>query len=271
MKDNLIQRVITALIGVAILIPALVLDQAGLWLFCFIVSLIGLWEFFRGMGAANPRYLWPSLAFSASVWLLALLERYFPATLPPDTHFVFIPLILPLIILIALFDKANDHPIDLLGTVVLGYMYCFVPFFLFYRFAAPIERTYDFTIPLGILFLTWTLDVSAYFAGRWFGKHPLYARISPKKTWEGAIIGGLMCIAMGTLMEYFLYDRHSWIAISVIIAPISQLGDLTESMFKRSRQLKDSGGILPGHGGMLDRFDGFFFSLPFLYLYFWWL
>lgn len=270
MKDNLIQRVITALIGVAILIPAIVLGPAGLWLFCVVVSIIGLWEFFRGMGASRPRYLWSGLGFGFLIWLLALAERY-DSNIPANTHLIAVALLLPAMNLIALFDDRTENPIQLLGVVVLGYLYCFTPFFLFYHFGAPLEGRYDFTIPLGILFLTWTLDVSAYFAGKWFGNHPLFARISPKKTWEGAIVGGLMCIGMGAFMESFLPGPHSWFVIGLIIAPISQLGDLTESMFKRARNLKDSGGILPGHGGMLDRFDGFFFSLPFLYCYFWFL
>ncbi|MCB0856159.1 MAG: phosphatidate cytidylyltransferase, partial [Bacteroidetes bacterium] len=141
---------------------------------------------------------------------------------------------------------------------------------LFYKISLPaISSEYDPSLPLGILLLTWVLDSGAYFAGRWLGKHPLFPRISPKKTWEGSIGGAVLCIALGVLLEKMLPAQpYNWIVIAAIISVFSQLGDLIESMFKRSIEIKDSGSLLPGHGGMLDRFDGIYVSIPFLFLYF---
>ena len=132
-----------------------------------------------------------------------------------------------------------------------------------------ISNDYDPFLPLGLLMLTWVLDSGAYFVGRWLGKRPLFPRISPKKTWEGSIGGAVLCIGLGVAMEQFLpAHSYNWIIIAAIISVFSQLGDLIESMFKRSIEIKDSGSLLPGHGGMLDRFDGVFVSTPFVFLYF---
>lgn len=120
---------------------------------------------------------------------------------------------------------------------------------------------------LGILFLFWTLDSFAYFGGRLFGKHKLFERISPKKTWEGSLIGAGFCIGLGVLFQFVWPVGWNWIVLAAIISVTGQLGDLVESMFKRSLQLKDSGGLLPGHGGILDRFDGFIISVPFIALF----
>jgi phosphatidate cytidylyltransferase len=126
---------------------------------------------------------------------------------------------------------------------------------------------YDFSIPLGILLLTWSLDVFAYFGGKYLGKHKLWERISPKKTWEGAIIGALCTMALAVTFEYVWPQTWSWLVVGGIVSVFSQLGDLVESMYKRGLSLKDSGGILPGHGGILDRFDGMLITLPMIYLF----
>ena len=104
------------------------------------------------------------------------------------------------------------------------------------------------------------------------GKNPLFARISPKKTWEGSIGGGLLCIGLGILFQLYMphngQDDFNWVVVALIISVFSQFGDLVESMYKRSLKLKDSGSILPGHGGILDRFDGVYLSMPFIYFYY---
>ena len=107
----------------------------------------------------------------------------------------------------------------------------------------------------------------AYFGGRFLGKHKLFERISPKKTWEGAIIGAAFCILLGYILQMTWLVQWNWIIVASIIAVFSQLGDLVESMFKRSIHIKDSGSLLPGHGGFLDRFDGIFLSTPVIFIY----
>ena len=126
---------------------------------------------------------------------------------------------------------------------------------------------------LAIIFLVWANDVGAYLAGSLFGRHRLFERISPKKSWEG-FAGGVLCaVAVGWL--YGLYagpgdTAHGllWSGAGLVVAVAGVLGDLVESMLKRSAGLKDSGNSIPGHGGFLDRFDALILAVPFVYAYF---
>lgn len=117
--------------------------------------------------------------------------------------------------------------------------------------------------------MIWTNDSFAFFVGKNFGKHKLFESVSPKKTIEGFIGGLLFAIIAGFLIgKYSTYFSISnWIIIAVIVAIFGSLGDLVESKFKRQAKVKDSGTIMPGHGGLLDRLDSLFFLAPFVYLY----
>lgn len=259
------------MVGVSILIPAIVLSPLGMWLFVFIVSLMSLWEFIRGMQVQQKRYVWVALACVAGFWGLEFFNILMAGKqeIPPSLYALVLILALPILEIVALFNKEENRPVETLGTIVLGYIYVVFPFYLFLDMSMPgPPSTYDFKIPLGTLFITWTLDVMSYFFGRFFGKNQLFPRISPKKTWEGSIGGVAFCLGMGVLMDIFLPTTYSWVVIAILTSLFSQMGDLVESMFKRSVNLKDSGKILPGHGGMLDRFDGMLLSIPFIYLYF---
>lgn len=270
-KNEVLVRAITGSIAVAIAIPAIVMSPYGMWLFGVIVSLVSFWEFMSGMSITKKRYLFTALAGGMSIWFLDFLKILSKDQIDISSVFyqAVIILILPTLGLISLFNKDEKRPLETLGTIVLGYLYVVFPIYLLYKIAFPTPSisSYNFWIPLGTLWLTWTLDVMAFAFGKILGKHPLFPRISPKKTWEGAIGGVIFCIGMAVLMDYFIPQKFSWLIISVLISVFSQLGDLVESMFKRSVKLKDSGKILPGHGGMLDRFDGMLISVPVIFLY----
>jgi phosphatidate cytidylyltransferase len=129
--------------------------------------------------------------------------------------------------------------------------------------------TYSYQIILGFFILLWTNDTGAYLSGKYFGKHKLFERISPKKTWEGSIGGGILTLAFAYVLSIYFTNLNitNWLIIGVLIAVFGGLGDLVESMLKRSLGIKDSGKLLPGHGGILDRFDGLLLSVPFVYGY----
>ncbi len=117
-----------------------------------------------------------------------------------------------------------------------------------------------------LMLLVWGADVGAYFAGRYFGKHKLAPNVSPKKTWEGVIGGMVMALVAVFVMSRFIELHHpifAFMLISLVTIAVSVLGDLVESLFKRSAGIKDSGGILPGHGGILDRIDSLTAAAPF--------
>lgn len=124
-------------------------------------------------------------------------------------------------------------------------------------------------VPCGIIFSIWINDTMAYIVGSLIGKNPL-AKISPKKTWEGTIGGALLCIILITLIGYFsrYYNFTDWIVIATCCAVFGTLGDLLESKLKRMAKIKDSGSIMPGHGGFLDRFDSLMVATPFVALYY---
>ena len=118
------------------------------------------------------------------------------------------------------------------------------------------------------LFLVWGNDVFAYLAGVTMGRHKMCERLSPKKSWEGFAGGVLGSLAVGALGAYVLNESYVvWIGLALVVSLSSVVGDLVESMFKRDAGVKDSGSIMPGHGGILDRFDAFILSAPFAFIY----
>jgi phosphatidate cytidylyltransferase len=149
--------------------------------------------------------------------------------------------------------------------LVFGIIYVVGPFYL--SIDLHVRDTSTLPKVLGMFLLIWTNDSFAYFTGRAFGKRKLFERISPKKTWEGTIGGILFTLLLGFIIGAYINKGEVlfWMVSALIIAPGAIFGDLLESLFKRSLNIKDSGKILPGHGGVLDRFDAALFTIPFFY------
>ncbi|MEZ4777464.1 MAG: phosphatidate cytidylyltransferase [Bacteroidia bacterium] len=272
MNNNLVQRILTALVAGSVTIAAIIFSPYGLWAFCTLVALAGLWEMLGLLGVTKRRYRWLTMIFAAVVWILLLLEIVADTILEmPATPYILAGVMaFPVLAITMLYDSKVVQPVQILSAILMSLVYCYLPLFLFYRMSVPaLIMDYDPALPMGILGLTWILDSGAYFVGRFMGKRPLFPRISPKKTWEGAIGAAVLCAGTGLLLDYLLApESFRWVVVALIISITSQLGDLVESMFKRSMAIKDSGNILPGHGGILDRFDGIYVSVPFLFLYF---
>lgn len=175
-------------------------------------------------------------------------------------------LLIYLLFIIELFLESRQ-PFLNIGNYLLGVAYVGIPFSLLIT----ISYWHDNYAPLrvfGLLLLTWTNDTLAYLIGSQIGKNPFFSRISPKKTWEGTL-GGIVCtFIMAFLLSKWIRDfgTDEWMLLAICVAVFGTLGDLVESMLKRSIKIKDSGSILPGHGGFLDRFDSFIFVLPFAWL-----
>jgi phosphatidate cytidylyltransferase len=174
-----------------------------------------------------------------------------------------------LLLILELFLKAS-LPFNNVALVLFSVFYLALPFSLLSRFTS-YSNTENFTpnVVAGILFLTWANDSFAYLVGSKIGKTPFFLRVSPKKTWEGTIGGGIFCmITAGIIAQFFTQlGLIDWLIVGGIIAVFGTLGDLVESLLKRSVGVKDSGSFMPGHGGFLDRFDAFIFCIPFVYFY----
>jgi phosphatidate cytidylyltransferase len=169
-------------------------------------------------------------------------------------------------ILIELWRK-QVSPIISVSLYTLSIAYLVIPFYLMNLLCT--ININSFSVLLGLILLIWTNDTFAYIIGSNFGKTPLFERISPKKTKEGTFGGITMTILTGSLISYFtqIDDTLFWLMASFICGICGVFGDLLESLFKRGLNIKDSGNILPGHGGILDRFDAILFTVPFYYLW----
>ena len=164
--------------------------------------------------------------------------------------------------------KKSTSPFNNLAYTYLGIMLTIVPFTFFHALAY-VNNGFNFHYPMAFLLLLWANDTGAYLVGMGMGRTKLFERHSPKKTWEGFIGGVAISAGVALIISHYYHDLlwHQWVVIAVIISCIGTLGDLVESMFKRSINVKDSGGILPGHGGLLDRFDGLLLAAPIVYSY----
>ena len=207
-----------------------------------------------------------------------ILSTLIASGILPQRYFLLLLPMMSIIMVVELYRR-QDRPFDSLAHTFFSVIYTAVPFSMF-PFAAFARSGLKSLLPheniifspgiiIGFFILIWANDTGAYLTGMSLGKHKLMERISPKKTWEG-FIGGIIIAA---LVAWFLSDwlgvvsRFSWVIISMIISVAGTYGDLVESMLKRSTGVKDSGTIMPGHGGFLDRFDSAVVSFPLVYLF----
>jgi len=162
--------------------------------------------------------------------------------------------------------RNKKTPIPNVATTVLGWLYLSIPFYFVVLMSFLENGKYLLT---GLFVLVWMNDTFAYLTGRFLGKTKLFERISPKKTWEGTIGGVFFSLLTGFILAYYMEMSYIFFAVAApIVAIASIFGDLFESLLKRSVKVKDSGNLLPGHGGILDRFDAVIFAIPFYYV--WW-
>ena len=162
------------------------------------------------------------------------------------------------------------------ANMIISYFpafYISIPFILLFDIAL-MEGNFDPLPVLGFFILIWVYDTGAYLSGKFFGKHKLFERISPKKTWEGLIGGGIIALLVAVFINAYFFPelkQMEWAIVAFIVIAFGTLGDLIESLVKRNAGVKDSGSIMPGHGGMLDRFDSALFAAPFYWLFLQWI
>lgn len=263
---DLIPRFFSALIGGAIIILSLLWSEWGFFAVFLSISCLTMWEFYRLMRLQSYVPIRLLGVFIGGLLFLGtflieidyLSSKYYMA-LFPLASFVF---------LIKLYKKNDVHPFINIALFYLGLMYVAVPFALT-NFLVFNDGIYSYEIILGLLFLTWANDVGAYFTGILFGKTKLFERISPKKSWEGSIGGAITAVIVSIIIGMYFsgLNRVEWISVAIIVVIAGTYGDLVESHFKRSIQIKDSGSTIPGHGGFLDRFDSLLIAVPFVVVF----
>ncbi|MFH1321100.1 MAG: phosphatidate cytidylyltransferase [Bacteroidota bacterium] len=273
--SNLITRTITGVFFIAIIIGSILLSQLAIVVLFAIITVLGTWELYK---LSEKDGIKPQKIIGViGAFLLFLSNTFFVFTIPPNlfrfnweglTCLLIIP-ILFLFFIVELFRK-TQKPFTNIAYTFLGIIYVALPLSMINYIVCPDpEIGYQPNILLGFFFLLWTYDTVAYLIGINFGKHRLFERISPKKTWEGSIGGAVICFVIAYIISIYFTELGvvDWLVIAAIIIVFSTLGDLVQSLFKRSLNIKDSGKILPGHGGILDRFDGLLLSTPFVFIY----
>ncbi len=261
------KRAITGFFFVLIMLLSVLTGKYVFTAFYIFLSILCLLEFFSLVKSAGLR---PHrhIGLAAAGFLFASSTAYEYIQFPTKYLLINVPLLF--FIFIRELYKKSEVPFSNIAYTFLGLIYTVIPF-VFFHSAAFIDGEFNFHIPLGFLLMLWANDTGAYIFGSKFGKRRLFERISPKKSWEGFFGGAVTSLMIATILSSFFIEYHlySWLIMAMLISSFGTLGDLVESMFKRSIAIKDSGSWLPGHGGLLDRFDGLLLSAPavFVYLY----
>ena len=266
--NNFTRRTLTALFFVVVMIGSIVLGQTVFSVLLFIITILSLNEFVGIVSTEkNQPALLPTVVAGGGVY--ALFSANAMSLLSAEWLFLIAPMFF-LIIVIELW-RNKPFPFINIATSLLGIVYIAVPFGLMMYFFNPVilSGIKHYGVVLGFLVILWLNDTGAYLVGSMIGKHKLFERISPGKTWEGSVGGAFfaMFTAYGLSFVFIQLGVGQWMVLAAITVVFGTLGDLAESMLKRSLGIKDSGNILPGHGGMLDRFDAVLLSAPFVFVY----
>ncbi len=269
--NNLKTRILSGIIFIAVLIVGIIFNQ---YIFAIIFALIlalGLHEFYGLLKKHDDVQIASTLNLVGGLLLFGASFLYFSTIV--QSLIIFTPFVLYLLTLfISELYLKHTNPIKSLAYSVLGQIYLALPFsllcYLIYNYNTD-SKSFHYEYILAMFLFIWINDSFAYLFGSLLGKHKMFERISPKKTWEG-FTGGAICAIIAAIIyaHYFTHlGLYVWIGVAIIQIIFGTLGDLIESLFKRTLQVKDSGNIIPGHGGILDRFDSFIFSIPAQFVY----
>ena len=260
-KKNLLNRVITAIIAGSVAVTMIVYSLHSLFFLTLVIILLSIAEYLLLVGAEILELSSILVFFSAIVALGLALPEVNQSNLLFKLSLSILILGVPILLTYQLIAH-NGHGFDNAMKLWFGLIWL-TPSGFFWLLLSQKEQSFQFQIPLGMLFLCWMADTAAYFVGKFFGKHIISEKVSPNKTWEGFVGGIVGNLILSYFLQNYWTQSFSWYWIGFLTVPVGLIGDLVESMFKRSRNIKDSSGLLPGHGGFLDRFDGFFFVIPF--------
>ena len=270
--NNFIVRTITSVIFVAVIVASFLRAETMILLFALVTGMT-VWEF---TGLVNDR---PQVTVNRMITTITSVYLFFAmagfcSELTPSA--VFIPYLITLIyLMVAELYLKHEDPIHDWAYTMMTQLYIALPLSLLNALAFHLtpenDVVYDPVLPLCMFVFLWINDAGAYICGSLLGKHKLFPRISPGKSWEGSIGGGILVMLVAASIPYLLeqisllapqLSSLQWAGLGLVIVMFGTWGDLIESLFKRTLGIKDSGNVLPGHGGMLDRFDSSLLAIP---------
>lgn len=274
MKNNFIQRAITGALFVAVLVGCILYDPVSYGALFVIISALSVREFGHLVNQIEGVSINRTITMLGGAFLFLSFMGFCINAVDSK---IFIPyLLLLLYLMISELYLKKENPMLNWAYSMLSQLYIALPFAVlnvlaFQNTPDTSSVSYNPILPLSIFIFIWLNDTGAYCVGSLIGKHRLFERISPKKSWEGSIGGGVLAIAAAFAMAHYFpfMSMIEWAGLAFVVVVFGTWGDLTESLFKRQLQIKDSGHILPGHGGMLDRFDSALMAIPaaVIYLY----
>ncbi len=274
MKNNFIQRAITGVLFVAVLVGCTLYSPLSFGILFTLISALSVHEFGHLVNQKGEVCINKTITALGGAYLFLALMGF--CTSAADAR-IFLPyLALLLYLMITELYLKRHNPLGNWAFSMLSQLYIALPFALlnvlaYHNSAETSSVTYNPILPLSIFVFIWLNDTGAYCVGSLIGKHRLFERISPKKSWEGSIGGGVLSIASAFVFAHFFpfMNTWQWAGLALTVVVFGTWGDLTESLMKRQLGIKDSGNILPGHGGMLDRFDSALMAIPaaVVYLY----
>ena len=276
--NNFIKRSLTGILFVAVLVGAILYSPLTFGLLFALITGLAVWEFTTLVNAHGSIHVNRFLCTCGGVGLFVAILGF---SMGVSGGEVFIPYLLVIIYLMV--DELYLHhpnPIGNWAYSMMSQLYVALPFALlsvlyFYPIQTGSGETVSITtspiLPLSVFIFLWASDTGAYCVGSLIGKHRLFERISPKKSWEGSIGGGVLALVAAGVLWYFfpIMSLPCWMGMALTVVVFGTWGDLVESLMKRQLGIKDSGHILPGHGGILDRFDSSLLAVPatLVYLY----
>lgn len=275
MKNNFIQRAVTGVLFVIVLVGCILYSPLSFGILFTIISALSVHEFAQLVSKSSEVSINKTITALGGAYLfLALMSFCTQQSVGARVFLPYLGLLLYMMITELYLKKKN--PTGNWAYSMLSQLYVALPFALlnvlaFQNSPETGSVTYNPILPLSIFVFIWLSDTGAYCVGSLIGKHRLFERISPKKSWEGSIGGGIFSIASSLGFAHFFpfMPGWQWVGLAIVVVIFGTWGDLTESLMKRQLGIKDSGNILPGHGGMLDRFDSALMAIPaaVVYLY----
>ena len=267
MKSNFVQRTITGVLFVVVLVGGILLSPISFGVLFALITVLAVREFGHLVNNSGQVEINRNITGLAGAYLFLALMAF--CSQVTDAR-VFLPyLLLLLYLMITELYLKKKNPLGNWAFTMLSQLYVALPFALLNVLAFHNDPTagsvsYNPVLPLSVFIFLWLSDTGAYCVGSLLGKHRLFERISPKKSWEGSIGGGVFAVAASWLLACFFpfLNGWEWTGLALTVVVFGTWGDLTESLMKRQLGIKDSGNILPGHGGILDRFDSALMAIP---------